>query len=114
MADQLTEEQTAEFREAFALFDKDGDGKSKLPPTNELPKYPKYPYPKVPPATAMVRREWFTIGIWPPPLEADSCPIDSDPIWTMHVLYFWKALVTRTPKKMLPAHGYVIMWYGIV
>ena len=26
MADQLTEEQTAEFREAFALFDKDGDG----------------------------------------------------------------------------------------
>ena len=29
-----------------------------------------------------------------PPLEADSCPIDSDPIWTMHVLYFWKALGT--------------------
>ena len=28
MADQLTEEQTAEFREAFALFDKDGDGKN--------------------------------------------------------------------------------------
>jgi calmodulin len=26
MADQLTEEQIAEFREAFALFDKDGDG----------------------------------------------------------------------------------------
>ena len=26
MADHLTEEQTAEFREAFALFDKDGDG----------------------------------------------------------------------------------------
>ena len=25
MADQLTEEQTAEFKEAFALFDKDGD-----------------------------------------------------------------------------------------
>ena len=31
MADQLTEEQTAEFREAFALFDKDGDGKYKQP-----------------------------------------------------------------------------------
>ena len=46
MADQLTEEQTAEFREAFALFDKDGDGKSRLPPTNEVPKYPKVPkYP---------------------------------------------------------------------
>ena len=44
MADQLTEEQTAEFREAFALFDKDGDGKSRLPPINEVPKYPKYPY----------------------------------------------------------------------
>ena len=27
MADQLTEEQTAESREAFALFDKDGDGR---------------------------------------------------------------------------------------
>merc|ERR1712088_1267862 len=26
MADHLTEEQTAECREAFALFDKDGDG----------------------------------------------------------------------------------------
>ncbi|CAK6432845.1 unnamed protein product [Pipistrellus nathusii] len=26
MADQLTEEQLAEFREAFSLFDKDGDG----------------------------------------------------------------------------------------
>ena len=26
MADHLTDEQTAEFREAFALFDKDGDG----------------------------------------------------------------------------------------
>jgi calmodulin len=28
MADQLTEEQIAEFKEAFSLFDKDGDGKS--------------------------------------------------------------------------------------
>ena len=26
MAEHLTDEQTAEFREAFALFDKDGDG----------------------------------------------------------------------------------------
>jgi hypothetical protein len=26
MADQLTEEQIAEFKEAFCLFDKDGDG----------------------------------------------------------------------------------------
>ena len=30
---QLTEEQTAEFREAFALFDKDGDGMIKLKAT---------------------------------------------------------------------------------
>jgi hypothetical protein len=30
MADQLTEEQIAEFKEAFSLFDKDGDGKSGL------------------------------------------------------------------------------------
>ena len=28
MADQLTEEQIAEFKEAFSLFDKDGDGVS--------------------------------------------------------------------------------------
>jgi hypothetical protein len=28
MADQLTPEQLAEFKEAFSLFDKDGDGKS--------------------------------------------------------------------------------------
>jgi hypothetical protein len=28
MADQLTEEQIAEFKEAFSLFDKDGDGKN--------------------------------------------------------------------------------------
>lgn len=27
MAEQLTEEQIAEFKEAFSLFDKDGDGK---------------------------------------------------------------------------------------
>ena len=27
MAHQLTEEQIAEFKEAFSLFDKDGDGK---------------------------------------------------------------------------------------
>ena len=26
MADQLTHEQTVEFRDAFAIFDKDGDG----------------------------------------------------------------------------------------
>jgi calmodulin len=30
MADQLTEEQIAEFKEAFSLFDKDGDGKCNL------------------------------------------------------------------------------------
>ena len=30
MADQLTEEQIAEFKEAFSLFDKDGDGKLKF------------------------------------------------------------------------------------
>ena len=27
MAEQLTDEQVAEFKEAFSLFDKDGDGK---------------------------------------------------------------------------------------
>ena len=30
MADQLTEEQIAEFKEAFSLFDKDGDGEYRL------------------------------------------------------------------------------------
>ena len=31
MADQLTEEQIAEFKEAFSLFDKDGDGAFLVP-----------------------------------------------------------------------------------
>eukprot|EP00959_Pyramimonas_sp_CCMP1952_P172165 3597244-Pyramimonas_sp.AAC.1 len=31
MADQLTDEQIAEFKEAFALFDKDGDGALEAP-----------------------------------------------------------------------------------
>lgn len=30
MADQLTEEQIAEFKEAFSLFDKDGDGELRI------------------------------------------------------------------------------------
>ena len=30
MAEQLTEEQIAEFKEAFSLFDKDGDGKLRI------------------------------------------------------------------------------------
>jgi Ca2+-binding EF-hand superfamily protein len=30
MADQLTDDQIAEFKEAFSLFDKDGDGISTL------------------------------------------------------------------------------------
>jgi hypothetical protein len=31
MADQLTDDQIAEFKEAFSLFDKDGDGKDAYP-----------------------------------------------------------------------------------
>jgi Ca2+-binding EF-hand superfamily protein len=31
MADQLTDDQIAEFKEAFSLFDKDGDGKLNTP-----------------------------------------------------------------------------------
>jgi calmodulin len=31
MADQLTDDQIAEFKEAFSLFDKDGDGKIPSP-----------------------------------------------------------------------------------
>jgi hypothetical protein len=36
MADQLTDEQIAEFKEAFSLFDKDGDG-THLAPSLFLP-----------------------------------------------------------------------------
>ncbi|KAK9106658.1 hypothetical protein Syun_022669 [Stephania yunnanensis] len=37
MAEQLTEEQISEFKEAFSLFDKDGDGRSlSLPPSLSL------------------------------------------------------------------------------
>ena len=43
----------------------------------------------------------------PPPPMANSRPIEFDPLLTMHnMLYFWKALGTRTPKTRLPAHGY--------
>jgi hypothetical protein len=31
MADQLTDDQIAEFKEAFSLFDKDGDGTPSFP-----------------------------------------------------------------------------------
>jgi Ca2+-binding EF-hand superfamily protein len=31
MADQLTDDQIAEFKEAFSLFDKDNDGMAPLP-----------------------------------------------------------------------------------
>ena len=39
MAESLTEEQIAEFKEAFSLFDKDGDGTitTKVKCQNELP-----------------------------------------------------------------------------
>ena len=33
MADEFTDEQLAEFKEAFALFDKDGDGTYNKDPT---------------------------------------------------------------------------------
>lgn len=37
MADQLTEEQIAEFKEAFSLFDKDGDGELRCCQTELYP-----------------------------------------------------------------------------
>ena len=37
MADQLTDDQISEFKEAFSLFDKDGDGIfSQIPPSLSL------------------------------------------------------------------------------
>jgi hypothetical protein len=38
MADQLTEEQIAEFKEAFSLFDEDGDGTITCRPTKPSPR----------------------------------------------------------------------------
>ena len=38
MADQLTEEQIAEFKEAFSLFDEDGDGTITCRPTKPCPR----------------------------------------------------------------------------
>ena len=37
-----------------------------------------------------------------PPLAADSRPIESDLLWTMHVLYFWKPLGTGMSEMMFP------------
>ena len=47
MADQLTDDQISEFKEAFSLFDKDGDGQ--IPPLSflyviSLPSSPLDPY----------------------------------------------------------------------
>ena len=39
---------------------------------------------------------------------ADSCPIDLDHIWTMHMLYFWKALDTRMSKMILRVVKWVL------
>jgi hypothetical protein len=39
MADQLSEEQIGEFKEAFSLFDKDGDGIHLLFPQPHLPSF---------------------------------------------------------------------------
>jgi hypothetical protein len=36
MADQLTDDQIAEFKEAFSLFDKDGDGNIRSPSSFQL------------------------------------------------------------------------------
>jgi hypothetical protein len=40
MADQLSEEQIAEFKEAFSLFDKDGDGINPPRPARVSPNAP--------------------------------------------------------------------------
>jgi len=48
MADQLTEEQIAEFKEAFSLFDKDGDGKPDIPPVMYAPPAVSPPPPMTP------------------------------------------------------------------
>ncbi|RRT43024.1 hypothetical protein B296_00048170 [Ensete ventricosum] len=37
MAEQLTDEQISEFKEAFSLFDKDGDGQ--IPPIRSVPSF---------------------------------------------------------------------------
>jgi calmodulin len=40
MADQLTDDQIAEFKEAFSLFDKDGDGIPHAPALSDSPSLP--------------------------------------------------------------------------
>jgi hypothetical protein len=52
MADQLNEEQIAEFKEAFALFDKNGDGSittKVLPPTSRNWEPSCAPWARTPP-----------------------------------------------------------------
>jgi hypothetical protein len=58
MADQLTEEQIAEFKEAFSLFDKDGDGTSshRLARGLCLPPWIFSPLGSAAPRRALVRR----------------------------------------------------------
>ena len=42
---------------------------------------------------------WFDIGIWPPPIWEFLLEIRKS-AETIHVIYFWKALGTRTPMTM--------------
>ncbi|TKY46578.1 Calmodulin protein [Spatholobus suberectus] len=54
MADQLTDDQIAEFKEAFSLFDKDGDG---LSPQIPLPLYVSLSNPRL--SFMRVSQIWF-------------------------------------------------------
>ncbi|THU44049.1 hypothetical protein C4D60_Mb02t03270 [Musa balbisiana] len=44
MAELLTRQQIAEFKEAFSLFDKDGNGRPSLPSPSPLPPAPTFPF----------------------------------------------------------------------
>jgi hypothetical protein len=56
MADQLTDDQIAEFKEAFSLFDKDGDGT----PSSLLSPY--HVVRRGDHAICLLRKYWSTIG----------------------------------------------------
>jgi hypothetical protein len=73
MADQLTDEQIAEFKEAFSLFDKDGDGNPSSPPL------PHVSRGRIELARRPIRTNWALVGT-----VAVRALDPVYPLWVMH------------------------------
>lgn len=69
MADQLSDEQIGEFKEAFSLFDKDGDGIHPCPP----------PHPRLSSFTSLVATDELLVALDP---DRPASGIVADRAWS--------------------------------